>query len=146
MEIRNAIVGEETEVVGLINELIIELGGAPLPEIEATRTVASFIEESLDGAVVVAASNDELVAVCTLTYQPSIRTLGRYGIIQEMYVKPEFRSEKLGAELIEKANSIAENAGCPIVELSTPPSGERAENFYRRVGFSKVGVRMRYKF
>ncbi|MBC8452915.1 MAG: GNAT family N-acetyltransferase, partial [Chloroflexi bacterium] len=78
--------------------------------------------------------------------QPSIRTLGKYAIIQEMYVAPEFRSDKVGAKLIEAANSFAREAECPIVELSTPPNGERAENFYREVGFGQVGVRMRYKF
>jgi ribosomal protein S18 acetylase RimI-like enzyme len=145
MEIRTAEPGEESKVVELINELIVELGGAPLPVNEATITARSFIDGDRDGMVIVATNQDALVGVCTLTYQPSIRTLGKYGIIQEMYVSPEFRSSKLGARLIDKAKDIASDAGCTMVELSTPPNGERAESFYRNIGFTQVGVRMRHK-
>jgi len=63
-----------------------------------------------------------------------------------MYVAPEFRRAKLGEQLIDNAKTVAEGAGCSIVELSTPPDGERAQNFYRNVGFTQVGVRMRHKF
>ena len=146
MDIRTAVAGEEVRVVELINELIIELGGSPLPATDAAETTALFINGEFEGAVVIAEQNDEMVGVCTLTYQPSIRTLGRYAIIQEMYVSPKFRSTKLGAELIGKAEIIARDAGCPMVELSTPPNGERAENFYRNVGLTQVGVRMRHQF
>jgi GNAT superfamily N-acetyltransferase len=146
VETRAAVAGEETRVVDQKNDLIIELGGAPLPVPEAISAVASFINGDLDGAVIVAVSDDELVGVCTISYQPSIRTLGTYAIIQEMFVAPDYRSEKLGERLIEAASSAAEDAGCPMVELSTPPNGERAENFYSRVGFTQVGVRMRRKF
>jgi ribosomal protein S18 acetylase RimI-like enzyme len=96
--------------------------------------------------VIVASNDGDLVGVCTLTYQSSIRTLGKYAIIQEMYVAPKSRSAKLGEQLISKAKSLAENAGYPMIELSTPPDGERAESFYRNLGFTQVGVRMRYKF
>ena len=146
MEIRFAISGEEARVVEMINDLIIELGGSPLPGDEAAETTRLFIDGDLQGTVIVAENDNELVGVCTLTYQPSIRTLGNYAIIQEMYVTPEFRSAKLGAQLIDSAKTIAADVGFPMVELSTPPNGERAENFYRNVGFTQVGVRMRHKF
>lgn len=86
--------------------------------------------------MIVAEQDDELVGVCTLTFQPSIRTLGNYATIQEMYVAPMVRSAK----------TIAADSGCPMVELSTPPNGERAEIFYRNVGFTQVVVRMRREF
>jgi GNAT superfamily N-acetyltransferase len=105
-----------------------------------------FINGELKGAVIVAEQDDELVGVCTLTFQPSIRTLGNYATIQEMYVAPMVRSAKIGAELIESAKTIAADSGCPMVELSTPPNGERAEIFYRNVGFTQVVVRMRREF
>lgn len=145
MEIRTASPGDEAQIVALINDLIVELGGPTLPVDSAISTVESFITGELDGEIIVASEGAELVAVCTLTYQPSIRTLGKYGIIQEMYVVPKFRSANLGAQIIEKARSQAKSAGCPIVELSTPPDGERAEHFYRSVGFDQVGIRMRSK-
>ena len=146
MDIRNASPGESAQVIVLLNDLIVELGGDPLSVERAVATVDSFISGELSGEIIVAADGDDLVGVCTLTYQPSIRTLGIYGIIQEMYVKPEFRSNALGEGMIEKALSTAEQAGCLIVELSTPPDGKRAESFYRRLGFGQVGVRMRYKY
>jgi GNAT superfamily N-acetyltransferase len=148
MDIRQAVAGEQHRIVELINDLIVELGGAPLPLDEggAATTALAFIDGALDGHILVAEQDDRLVGICTLTFQPSIRTLGKYGIVQEMYVDPEFRNEKVGERLIEAAASLAKRAGCPMVELSTPPDGEQAENFYRGVGFDQVGVRMRYKF
>lgn len=146
MDFRTAELGEESRIVELINELIIELRGEPLPVDEAIVTARSFIESDLGGAIIVATNQEDLIGVCTLTYQSSIRTLGKYAIIQEMYVAPEFRSYNIGADLIDFACSTAKTAGCPVLELSTPPNGERAENFYRNVGFEQVGVRMRHKF
>ena len=145
MEIRTALPGEGAQVVCLINELIVELGGPMLPVDEAISTTESFVADEHDGEIIVASQGAELVAVCTITYQPSIRTFGKYGIIQEMYVVPKFRSANLGAQIIEKAISQAKSVGCPIVELSTPPDGARAEHFYRSVGFDQVGIRMRSK-
>ena len=145
MEIRTASVGEEAQIVRLINELIVELGGSALPVDDAVSTVKSFISGTMEGEIILAHEGADLVGVCTLTYQPSIRTLGRYGIIQEMYVRPEFRGENLGTKIIETAAAVAKSAGCSIVELGTPPDDERAEKFYRRVGFSQVGARMRCK-
>jgi len=67
MIIRLAVAGEETKVVELINDLIIELGGAPLPVEDAAKTTAAFVSGELEGAVIVADNKGDLVGACTLS-------------------------------------------------------------------------------
>ncbi len=145
MNIRSANIGEESEVVGLINDLIVELNGPPLDIENASSTVGSIVAGESEGHVLVAEDDDDLVGVCTVSFQTSIRSLGKYAIVQEMYVAPEHRGGQIGAQLIAAAKKLAKTAGCPILELSTPPDGERAEEFYLNNGFFQVGVRMRSK-
>ena len=145
MEIRVAVPGDEPSIVTLVNHLIAELGGESLPSEAAEKSARSFISGENKGTILVASDGNDLVAVCTLTYQPAIRSLGDYAIIQEMYVSPSHRNSNLGSQIIEFAKNEAAKDGCALIELSTPPEGENAERFYRNNGFSQVGVRMRHR-
>jgi len=143
MKIRLGIADDAGQVATAINDLILELGGAALPLAEAEAMSARVISGDVDGAIIVADDGDQLVGVCTISFQDSIRTLGRYAIIQEMYISPEHRNGGLGAELVDAAANEAASRGCNIVELSTPPDGANAERFYERIGFTHVGRRLR---
>ena len=140
MNIRFANTDDAEQIVKAINDLIMELGGATLPLAEAEAMCERVIAGDLDGAIVVANDGDQLVGVCTVSFQAAIRTLGKYAIIQEMYVAPEHRNGGLGAQLVDAAAEEAVNRECKIVELGTSPDAER---FYERIGFTQVGRRLR---
>jgi GNAT superfamily N-acetyltransferase len=84
-----------------------------------------------------------VTAVCTVSYAHALRSGGRYAIVQEMYVTPALRSSGVGRLVLELALATAKQAGCPFVELGTPPAGARQIAFYRRSGFAPVGERLR---
>lgn len=130
-------------VLCLVNRLLEELGGKALTVQATSATFSRLVEEEDAGSVVVGEEDGRIVAVCTMSFQDAIRTAGTYAIVQEMYVVPEFRSVGLGARLMEYALSEAHKHGCSVVELGTPANGVRQEQFYQRLGFQAVGLRLR---
>ncbi len=144
MEFRLADLSESSDVATLVDRLIKELGGEGLPLDEASKACHRLISEPDSGAVVVGTDGSgKISAICCMSYQLATRTLGRYAIVQEMYVSPAFRSRGVGGDLFSYAQDVAAEAGCSVVELGTPPAGELQERFYESQGFSAVGLRMR---
>ncbi|AFH62621.2 GCN5 family acetyltransferase [Paenibacillus mucilaginosus K02] len=68
---------------------------------------------------------------------------GAFGIIQELYVRPAYRSHGLGRQLIEVAAAYAAAVGWKRLEVCTPPlpAFDRSLEFYKREGFEVTGGR-----
>jgi GNAT superfamily N-acetyltransferase len=68
---------------------------------------------------------------------------GEFGIIPELYVRPAFRSRKLGTMLVAEAKQVARSKGWTRLEVTTPPlpQFDRTLAFYERQGFSISGGR-----
>ena len=143
MKIRLANADDSGQIAAAVNALIRELGGNALPAAEAQAMCDRVIAGEADGAIIIADDGDQLVGVCTVSFQDAIRTLGRYAIIQEMYIAPAHRNGGLGGELVDAAAKEAANRGCEVVELGAPPEGKDAQRFYERIGFTYVGPRLR---
>ena len=146
MEIRKAVTGEENEVVRIINEVTARRGLLPpLPLDDAASMIRSYIDGDLSGSVIVAFDGPNLYGVCTITYQPSIRTLGVYGIIQDIYVSFGFRTDSMIERLLTGARSEAKNAGCTWLELNTNRNDDHQDQtteFFRIIGYVPIGDRM----
>ncbi len=68
---------------------------------------------------------------------------GRFGIIPELYVCPDRRSQGVGHELVTEATRVARVKGWARLEVTTPPlpQFDRTLAFYERQGFSISGGR-----
>lgn len=68
---------------------------------------------------------------------------GTFGIVQEFYIQPEFRSQKVGSILLAKVTEHAKSLGWKRLELCTPPlpEFERTINFYEENRFEVTGGR-----
>ena len=68
---------------------------------------------------------------------------GRFGIIPELYVCPDRRSQGVGCELVAEAKRVACSKGWARLEVTTPPlpQFDRTLAFYERQGFSRSGGR-----
>lgn len=144
MKIRIATHEDRHVVLRMIDALIEELGGSPLTSKPAEEASVVFLSNQENGIALIAEERQQVIGVCTLTFQNSIRTLGKYAIIQEMFVIPESRQRNHGAAIVERAIREARSRGCAVVELGTPPNGGRQEKFYESIGFRQVGARLRY--
>jgi GNAT superfamily N-acetyltransferase len=70
---------------------------------------------------------------------------GDFGIVNELYIIPSFRSKKIGKKLINSVQEIAKNRNWSRLELDTPEveKSEKTINFYKKEGFVIVGYRMK---
>lgn len=89
----------------------------------------------------------EFVGVITVSRSASIYAGGYFGVIEELYVKPEYRSNFIGKRLLDCAIEFAKSQEWPRLEVSTPEGEEwwRTVEFYRREGFSGSSTGERLK-
>ena len=145
LEARLALPDDRNAVVLLVGSLLVELGGTPPPPDALAPVYDRLIAGGAAGFVAVGENASNIVAVCTVSYLDAMRTRGRYAIIQEMFVEPEYRSTGVGMDVLKFALDYAVANGCQTVELGTPYHGERQIQFYRRAGFTEVGARLRWR-
>ena len=91
-----------------------------------------------------AMSGGEVVGMINLNECSAIYAGGKFGEITELYIKPEFRSKKIGEELITQAKRFAKERGWSVLEVGAPdvPRYQRTVNFYIKNGFSEIGPRL----
>lgn len=142
---RLASADDRDTAVGLVRALLIELGGQPPPADDLFPVFDRLVTDIDAGFIVVGESASGIVSVCMVSFLDAIRTRGRYAIIQEMFVEPEWRSTGVGMEVLRFALNHAVANGCQTVELGTPFHGDRQIQFYRRAGFTEVGARLRWR-
>ena len=135
---------DREDVLRLVGSLLVELGGAPPSADAMTPAFERLVSGGDDGFIALGEVEEEAVAVCTASFVQSMRTAGRYAVLQEMYVEPWARSSGVGRAVLEFALQHSVQRGCRIVELGAPRVGERAIAFYERNGFEVVGARLRW--
>lgn len=91
--------------------------------------------------------DDDVVGIMTVVECLSISAGGKYGVINELYVTPEYRSEGVGKMLLDEVKELAENRGWKRLELTTPGDEfSKTLHFYEREGFYKIGPRYKFDF
>ena len=116
----------------------------------------SFSEENLDliinnflgkGIIVVAIdrNTDCVVGFLCAIESNALYARGNFGVINELYILPEFRSKKIGKKLIDFLIEEAKNRNWTRLELDTPEieKSEKTIHFYKKEGFVPIGYRMK---
>ena len=98
-----------------------------------------------DGRYTVLLARDEdcVAGFVALSECRALYAEGRFGIIPELYVRPDRRSQGVGGKLVTEAKRVARSNGWVRLEVTTPPLPEfdRTLAFYERQGFSISGGR-----
>ena len=130
-----------SDVSEMIARLFEEVGHTP--DAEDIASVYTEIEEDDRHSTLLAYDDDEdLVGLITLTETLSLYACGLIGVINELYVVPEYRSEGLGKILLDKCKELGEEKGWKRLEVTTPGDEyEKTLRFYEREGFHKIGPR-----
>lgn len=127
--------------------LLLELGGEPAPQRSLREAARELLEEPGDGALLVADDGVSIVGFLGVSWLSAVRIPGRYGLIQELWVHPDWRGRALGGELLALLRELASERGVARIEVGLP--SERfatlalTEAFYRANGFTTIGARMR---
>jgi GNAT superfamily N-acetyltransferase len=145
--VRGALAADVAAIATAVSQLLLELGGTP-PEPAAMRaTTLALVRDRRAGAVLVADAGGTLVGVLAASWQTAIHTAGRYGLIQDLWVHPAWRSRAIGAALVQAVVELARREHVGRVEVGLPRDGfaglEATEAFYARNGFTAHGKRMR---
>jgi len=134
--------------VCLTNEIIERTGIAhfDIDNSLAERLCKDYLENGIY-TVIAAVEGDSIVGFGALCESHSLYAEGAFGIVQEFYVMPEYRSKEVGKGLIKKIIALAKEKKWKGLELCTPPVPEfdRTVEFYQANGFKVTGgYKMKY--
>ena len=139
---------ESEEVEELVKELLVELepgNAAAIDNMQLAQIAKSLLSSGKMWAFLVR-HNDSNIAVITLHECAAIYAGGVFGEISELFVKPEYRSAKVGDLLLRSAIDKSRELGWKRLEVGSPPANEspRTIKFYENKGFKCSGLRLRY--
>ncbi|BBP01412.1 GNAT family N-acetyltransferase [Sulfuriferula nivalis] len=79
----------------------------------------------------------------TLCESYALYAEGVFGTIPELYVRPAFRSQKIGFNLLQHAKKFGKTRDWKRLEVTTPPlpQFDKTIAFYEREGFTVAGGR-----
>ena len=136
---------DDTHVVSaLLADLFAEVGHTLTAE-EIAEIFLHIDTDDQHSTLLAMDDEGEAVGVLTLVESLALYAGGRIGVVNELYVVPEYRSEGVGKLLLDAAKELGEQRGWVRLEVTTP--GEdyaKTLRFYEREGFMPIGPR--YKF
>lgn len=138
---------EIARMVKALTDEIIEIVGQEHFDVDVQASTAlarEWIERGAYAAyIAIDDASERVIGVATLCESRALYAQGAFGIIQEFYVAPQWRSREVGARLVEACVSHGRAAGWMRLELTTPPLPEfaRTVGFYKDNGFEATGGR-----
>ena len=151
MSIRIERVGIESAdlVFRTVMALLRELGAEAedVGELDEARLRSAWSASSDRFHVFVArADSGDVAGLATLCETFAIYANGNYGVIDEMYVAPGFRSQGLGKRLVDAIKAFAREKDWTRIDVTAPEGQgwERTRRFYEREGFSFTGPKLKF--
>jgi len=133
------------DVATLLAALFEEVGHSP--DYDAIAAIYDEIEADDRHSTLLAMDEGEVVGVITLVETISLYAGGHIGVLNELYVVPEYRSEGVGKILLDAAKELGEERGWVRLEVTTPGDEyARTLRFYEREGFLLIGPRYKFMF
>ncbi len=134
-------------VAAAVGDLLVELGGSPPATPAMEGAARGLLDDRRVGALLVAEVERTIVGVLGASWQTAIHIPGRYALIQDLWVHPDWRGQAIGGGLLTALFERAHELDITRVEVGLPPerfAGLAAtEAFYRGAGFALLSTRMR---
>jgi len=86
-----------------------------------------------------------LTGIITITESQSIYAGGTYALLDEMYIKPEFRSSGIGFSFIDKIKDLGKQRNWKRIDVTAPTEErwKRTVHFYEKCGFVFTGPKLK---
>jgi ribosomal protein S18 acetylase RimI-like enzyme len=136
IQVREATVGDEPLVVGLIQELA-EAGGDSSPITEAYVTAYLAFPGS---RVLLAEEEGRAIGLLSYAVRPDLYHAANSGVIEELVVLRSDRGRGVGSALLSDVLRRMAAAGCVEVSVAAMPDNETALRFYRSHGLVEEAV------
>ena len=146
--VNSKLTGELAAIIKLLKED--ELGSArenSAKEIDpsymsAFRAITSDANQNL----MVVEQNGEIIGTCHLTIMPSLTLIGTTRMnIEAVRIAENFRGQKIGEWMIERAIEFGKSKKVGLVQLTTNIKRLRTKSFYEKLGFQATHVGMKLK-
>ncbi len=145
--VRLAEAGDVVAAAAGIGALLDELGGEGPSTATLEEATRKLVEDPSLGALLVAEAGGEIIGVLAASWQHAVHVPGRYGVVQDLWVSPEWRSRAIGRELIEALAVLAREQEIARLEVGLPQDSfaaiEATRSFYLTNDFAPLGPRMR---
>ena len=138
--IRKAI-GADADVVADLARAFHREDRHPLSE-RGVHALLAMLEPGFDDGLVLLMDVDgEICGYGMLSFGYGIEHGGPETLLEDIYVVPERRGLGFGEILIQELEKRAKEAGCKAIHLEVMP-GNRAEQWYRRLGWGDRGSKL----
>lgn len=144
--IRRAAARDAASVARLVDALLMELGGgSPSRYDERVATAERLLTHDDRVFAFLAFERETAIGVMTMAESAAIYADGAFGVITELYVVPEHRSDGIAKMLIDAGVSLGRERSWSRIEVGAPhqPEWARSLSFYLRAGFVEVGPRLK---
>ena len=137
----------DSEIVAdMVARLLSELGGISVEKEAYLQTSKKLLSDNKQYTVFLAYSaQNDYIGFISVFESSAIYTSGAFGVIQELFVSPEYRSSKIGRGLLSEAKNHAIHKGWKRLEVGAPNPEKwgRTVSFYLREGFTAIGPRLK---
>ena len=134
LSFRTAQLPDVETLLGLVSELYVH-EGITVSSVVAQAALFGLIEDGALGQVWLVSAGPELVGYAVLTYGYSLEFGGRYGLVDELYVRPGWRGQGVGQATLEFVASQGRAVGLSALRLEVERGNRRAIGLYQRQGF-----------
>jgi ribosomal protein S18 acetylase RimI-like enzyme len=105
------------------------------PDVAAAAVLALLRDETL-GRIFLIHSGGHLAGYFALTFCFSLEFHGRFGLLDELYVRERCRGQGLGRRAETLAATICKEEGLTALRLEVGKDNTAAESLYSRLGFN----------
>ena len=139
MKIRQAILGDEGQVINLLKQF-------PPEEVTvdwkvAARTFQQVVKNPELGSIWVAEEDGEVLGVVTISFPTAIRCGGLYSCIEEFIVSEKARGKGVGGQLVQAMIAEAASKGCYEIQINNP--SKLGYPVYLRYGLKDIGKHLK---
>lgn len=142
IEIRPASEADKERCLELLEDLRRATGGSLDAQAGDTFDRLLAVER---GEVLVAADEDVVLGLASVSYNLAMRYGGEYCQLEELIVDPSARGRNVGALLVIATLERARSRGCAEYGLYLVESTEKNLPFYQKFGFERVGSELRQR-
>jgi ribosomal protein S18 acetylase RimI-like enzyme len=127
--------GNLPDLVTLMRELYVHQHMA-FDEETATAAVRALLRDESLGRIFLIYSGGHLAGYFVLTFCFSLEFHGRFGLLDELYIRERCRGQGLGRRAEALATTICKNEGLAALRLEVGKDNTAAESLYSRLGFN----------
>jgi ribosomal protein S18 acetylase RimI-like enzyme len=101
----------------------------------AMNAATKLLENSRYGQIYLIFRGNDLAGYFALTFCYSLEFHGRFGLLDEVYIREAYRRQKLGKSVIPFAEDLCKKAGIQALRLEVSRENQPAQSLYSATGF-----------